>query len=180
MLLSSALLLASCTMKNPQQADARDAGCDTLTLGKLKREVLGKEIGKLPVYRCYVSRDTSLEGDEGVQWKGKAYYRDSQLVFLAEATWDDPKQIHRITVLGPQIREGELFVNRQFKDIRGIVSDKVPSSPDGYLFLRYKEDTAVSIQLDISGAASDSPLSRGVSGLDKIPDTLKVESIVIL
>ena len=174
------LLLAGCSSGNGKSTTAGEAACDTLTLAKLKREVLGRDVGSLPVYACYVSRDTILEGDEGVKWKGKAYYHDQQLVFLAETNWEDAKKIHRITVLGPQVKEGELFVDQRFKDVKGVVSDKIPSSPDGYLFLTYSKDTAISIQLDISGGGSASSLFNGVSRLDMVPDTFRIESIVIM
>jgi hypothetical protein len=176
----SILFLAGCSTGNNNRTTDRQVSCDTLTLAKLKTDLFGKDIGHLPVYRCFVTRDTSLEGDEGVQWKGKAFYSDSELVFVAEASWEDAKKVHRITIVGPQVKEGGLFVDQRFGDIRGMVSDKIPSSPDGYLFLTYKKDTAISIQLDIAGAASGSPLFNGVSGLDKVPDTLRVESIVIM
>jgi hypothetical protein len=121
-----------------------------------------------------------LEGDEGVKWKGKAYYYGQQLVFLAETNWQDAKRIHRITVLGPQIKEGGLFVDQRLKDVRGMVADNIPPGPDGYLFLTYRKDTAVTIRLDISGADPASPLYNGGARLDQIPDTLRVESIVIM
>jgi len=158
------------------------AGCSTGNngLAGLKRELLGKNFDSLPVYRGYFARDTILEGDEGIRWKAKAYYSDSALVFLAEASWEDARKVHRITILGPQIKGGRLFVDQRFRDIRELVLDKIPSSPDGYLFLTYKKDTAISIQLDIAGEASGSPLFDGVSELGKIPDTLRVASIVIL
>jgi hypothetical protein len=176
----SILFLAGCSTGNNNRTTDRQAGCDTLTPARLKTDLLGKDLSHLPAYRCFVARDTTLEGDEGIQWKGKAFYIDSELVFLAEANWQDARKVHRITIVGSQVKEGGLFVDQRFADIKGMVSDKIPTSPDGYLFLTYKKDTAISIQLDIAGASSDSPLFNGVSGLDKVPDTLRVESIVIM
>jgi hypothetical protein len=128
----------------------------------------------------YVSRDTVLEGDEGVSWKAKAYYSGSELAFLAEADWEDPKTVHRITILSPQVKEGALAVGRRFGEIRRLVSPGIPSVPDGYLFVRGKEDSTISIELDISGGEASRRLFQGVADLAAIPDTLRVVSIVVM
>ena len=85
-----------------------------------------------------------------------------------------------VTVFGPQIKEGALFVGQRVKDISGLVSGTIPSGPDGYLFLTYKKDIAISIQLDISGVAADSRLVTGLSEMADVPDSLRVESLVIM
>jgi hypothetical protein len=174
------LLLAGCSSGNGKAAADRETACETLTLTSVKENILGKDISSLPAFKCYIARDTVLEGDEGVTWKGKAYYYGQKLVFLAETNWENPKKIHRITILEQHIKEGGLFVDQRFKDVRGLVSGQIPSGPNGYLFLTYKKDTAVSIQLDISGVDSTSRLFTGVTDLSTIPDTLRVERIVIM
>jgi len=88
------------------------AGDATLTLAGLKKRLLGAAIDSLPALADWPARDTVLEGDEGLSWKGRAWYSERQLVLLAEADWEDTRRIHRITVFGPQIKEGALFVGQ--------------------------------------------------------------------
>ena len=125
------ILLVYCSCDHGKATPGHIAAGEAPTIAMVKEGMLGKDIGHLPVYPCFAARDTSLEGDEGVQWKGKAFYSDSELVFLAEASWVDAKKVHRITIVGPQVKEGGLFVDQRFADIRGMVSDKISTSPDG-------------------------------------------------
>jgi hypothetical protein len=157
-----------------------EASCDTLTFVELKTQVLGKNINSLPSFNCFVPKDTLLEGDEGVQWKAKAYYFEKQLAFLAETSWEDNKKIIRVTILDSVIRDNELFVGQQFRSIKHLVSTEIPTAPDGYFFLLYDKDKDIQIQLDISGGPTQSPLFYGVTDIDQIPPNLAVESIVIM
>ncbi|HTI91943.1 MAG TPA: hypothetical protein VL727_15215, partial [Puia sp.] len=170
----------ACGCRNGKGVSVREAADGALTLTSVKKALLGADIDSLPAFGDWLSKDTVLEGDEGVSWKGRAWYSGWQLVVLAETNWEDAKRIHRVTVFGPQIKEGALFVGQRVKDISGLVSGTIPSGPDGYLFLAYKKDSAVSIQLDISGVAADSRLVTGVSELADVPDSLRVESLVIM
>ncbi|HEX9512868.1 MAG TPA: hypothetical protein VF939_20400 [Puia sp.] len=166
--------------KSSADSSGTHVACDVLTFKALKERILGRNISELPEFKCYLSKDTVLEGDEGVTWKGKAYYAERQLIFLAETNWENKQKIHRITVVSPFIKEGELFVGQELKKIRPIVADRIPSSPDGYLFLSLKGDSSISIQMDIAREISNKKLFYGVSDINKIPLTLKVESIVIM
>jgi hypothetical protein len=167
------------TIKSSADSSGIPVACDVPSFTDLEEKILGRNINELPGFKCLLSKDTVLEGDDGVMWKGKAFYAERQLVFLAETNWENKQKIHRITVTSPLIREGELFVGQELKNFRTIVSDTIPSGPDGYLFLSLKRDSHISIQMDISKEASDTKLSDGVSDINKVPLTLKVESIVI-
>jgi len=179
-LLLLSVMFAACAGGNGKGTGSRVAGEEAPTLTRVKESLLGASIDSLPAFGDWVSRDTVLEGDEGVSWKGRAWYSGGQLIVLAETSWEDAKRIHRIMVVGPQIKEGALYVGQRLKDIRVLVSGAIPSGPDGYLFLTYKKDTAVAIQLDISGEAAGSRLVTGVSELADVPDSLRVESLVIM
>jgi hypothetical protein len=167
------LVFAACAGGNGAGGGIREAADEAPTLTKVKA-LLGANIDSLPALGDWLSRDTALEGDEGLSWRGRAWYSGRQLVVLAETNWEDAKKIHRITIVGPQVKEGALFVGQRVKDIRALVSGTIPSGPDGYLFLTYKKDSAVSIQLDISGEGAGSRLVTGVSAMADVPDSLRV------
>ena len=171
---------ASCAGGKRKGAGIRETADGAPTITSVEESCLGTDIDSLPAFGNWLSRDTVLEGDEGVSWKGRAWYSGRQLVVLAETNWEDAKRIHRVTVYGPQIKEGALFVGQRMKDIRGLVSGTIPSGPDGYLFLTYKKDSAVSIQLDISRVTAGSRLFTGVSEIADVPDSLLVENLVIM
>src|SRR5258707_4922386 len=99
--------------KPSAEPSAANAACAVLSFKVLKDTILGRNIGELPGFKCYLSKDTVLEGDEGVTWKGKAFYTEGQLVFVAETNWENQQKIHRITVVSPVIREGQLFVGHE-------------------------------------------------------------------
>ena len=152
---------------------------DELTIMELV-PLLNSSLSNLPDFNGYSKRDTILEGDDEVTWKGKAYYNNRELTILAEANWLDTIAVHRITVFSNRVKEGDIFVGQYIRNIRELISEEVPSSPDGYLFLNYKEDKRVSLQIDLSDTPENSPLYYGVETLAKLPDSLKVESIIVM
>jgi len=178
-LLAIVVLLFGCAQKYQKVPQASQA-CGIYKVSDLKRMLLHERLGGLPDLECYTRKDTILEGEEGVSWKGTSYYYEGHLAFMAESNWQDTKRVSRITIQSPLIREGEIFVGQPFSKIGNLVATKVPNSPDGYLFLTYKADSAISIQLDISTESAGSRLVYGVDDVSKIPGTLTIESIVIM
>lgn len=157
----------------------KDANCDTLTLNTLT-ELLNKGIDEIPGYACYTKRDTVIEGDEGESWKAKAYYnKSSELAFIAETSWENAKTVSRITILSSQIKEGNLSIGQKFETIKSELNSDIPTSPDGYLFVQPRNNNKVFVQLDISKRHEDSTLFYGTKDINKIPDDLIVESIII-
>jgi hypothetical protein len=156
----------------------KEPTCDTLTFKTLVG-FLNRNIDETPSYKCYNRRDTVIVGDEGESWKAKAYYKDSELVFIAESSWENVKKISRVTILSPKIKEGNLSINQKFGNIRSLVSPNIPTSPDGYLFVQPTNDSKIFIQLDITARHTDSSLFYGVGDISKIPDDLIIESIII-
>ena len=78
------------------------------TIEMVREGMLNKDIDSLPDFGVWLSRDMIVEGDEGLSWKGRAWYSSRQLVLLAETNWEDTKKITRITVLGSQLKEDDL------------------------------------------------------------------------
>lgn len=142
--------------------------------------LLDQPLKSLPCIQGLNSRDTILEGDEGVSWKAKAYYHQQELGVLAESDWVNKDLVSRVTICSPQLKEGNLFVGQRMKNIRSIINRHVSASPDGYLFLSHKKQPNVSIQLDISQVSDTSKIFYGVETIDDIPDSISVESIIIM
>lgn len=143
--------------------------------------LLGKYIDSLPEFNGYKKEKVIFEGDERLaDWVGVNYFYNDQLFFVAESNWVDKNHVSRVSLYTNQLKSNNLFVGQIFKNIRDFVSDSIPSVPDGQLFVKYKNDPRINIQLDISKEAANSRLYYGVNKLSDIPDRLKVSSIVIM
>ena len=142
--------------------------------------LLGHNINTVPKYNCIKEVDTTMEDDEGedLKWKGKAYYYQSKLVFIVESNWVDKNKVNSITIYSNKIKEGDLYVGQELKAIIGLVSSKIRPEPDGYLFLTYKKDNKIAVQLDVSKLPENSVVFR-IDNISELPGNLKVESIVI-
>lgn len=123
-----------------------------LTVSRLKREMLGKELQVLPKYSGFESRDTVMEGEEEVKWKAKGYYTAGRLIFLAEGDWEDSSRVHRLTVLDPSVKEGELEVGRRKAEIGHLLVESSADQEEGYglVFYQYKKDSAIAVGIEDS------------------------------
>ena len=132
-------------------------------------------------------RDTLLEGDEGIAWPGRVFSQDGRRVLLAEANWEQRDRVQRIVVLDPAILAGKVGrrpeyaegIGQRLGEVRAEVADEIPSGPDGYLFLTWRADPRVHLELDISGYPFDHPVYLGQAALSELPDSLLVTGIVI-
>lgn len=174
------VFLYSCRFSKVSESDDETISCEKLSFEFIKENFLNKNIDSLPILDCLDIKDTIIENDEGVSWEGKIYLDSTNAAFLAETNWVNRKRISRITILNSLIKEGNLAVGKKLEDIRDMISNKIPSAPDGYLFLEHYKDKDINIQMDISDYSYDSPLYMGALSLDKMPNNLKIESIVIM
>ncbi len=149
-----------------------------LSLDELSK-FLQNDINSLPNFNCYSSQDSVIEGDEGLKWNSKVYKYKNEIAFLIEANWEKPNIVDRITVFSNTVRDGNLFVGQTFSLIKSSVSNILPYSPDGYLFVTYKKNPKISIELNISNI-KDSTFFFGVKSIDNIPDSIKVESLILM
>lgn len=153
---------------------------DSIHLSDLK-ELLGVSIDSLPEFIGFNRVKSVVEDEEGLaEWDKIEYFDGTSLVFIVESNWKDRNAVHRITFYSDQIKENDLYIGQSLANIIELVDNKVPISPDGYLFLKLKDHPEISVQLDISGVPSDSPLYYGVDSVIDIPDSLKIESVVIM
>lgn len=152
--------------------------CSGVSILELDR-FIGKRLDELILLDCFVVSDTIIEGEEGSTWRGKSFKREGQTACLFESNWENRDVVHRITIETPHIKEGSLYVGQQFHEVRHMVSQTIPTSPDGYLFLRLKESNRVVLQIDVSEFDEHSSIYFGVTSLDSIPQHLTIERIII-
>lgn len=153
---------------------------NSIRLSNLK-ELLGVSIDSLPEFIGFNRVKSVVEDDEGLaEWDMVEYFDGTSLIFIVESNWKDRDAVHRITVFSDQIKENDLYVGQTLVNVIDLVDNKVPVSPDGYLFVKLKDHPEISVQLDISGVPSDSPLYYGIESVTVIPDSLNIESIVIM
>jgi len=144
--------------------------------------LLGKPIDSLPEIKGYKKKKISIEGDEGAmyKWFGIEYKYQNKLIFIAESSWIDKHIVHRVTLYSDKIKEGKLYVGQTFGNIRNLIRNKIPTVSDGYLFVTLDKYPEITIELDISNIPDTSPLYYGGVNISEIPDSLKIESIVIM
>lgn len=123
--------------------------------------------------------DTLLEGDAGIAWPGRIFSQDGRRVLLAEANWEQRDRVKRIVVLDTGIRAGKVRIGRRLGEVRAEMAEEIPTGPDGYLFLNWRADPRVHLELDISAYPFDHPVYLGQAALSELPDSLLVTGIVI-
>ena len=140
--------------------------------------LLNQNIDSLPDIFPYKAEKILIEDEEetGVSWKGIKFSNNDSLIILVETDWVTVNKVSRVTVCSDRIREDKIYVGQFVGNIKELISDNIPVSPDGELLLDLKEHSEIHLLLDISNHPS---LFYGVSSLLDIPDDVKIESIVI-
>jgi hypothetical protein len=149
-----------------------------MSLGILA-DFIGMPLDSLPDIGGCEKKGNVIEGDEGETWKSIDYFNGDRIVFSVESNWEQTDIAYRITIFSTIRIYEDIYVGQSLGQIRDKIDEKILSSPDGYLFIRLRDDHRISLQLDVSDIDDNNPLYYGVSNLNDIPDDLKVESIVI-
>lgn len=147
------------------------------------RQLLGGPIEEIDLLDNCLSTKFNDQFDElaGVSWKEKKYMKDGNIIFRTESNWVNDSIVSRIIILHPSIKiYNDLFVGQCFGAIKRLLSEDIPSVQDGYLLLKDKNDSSLSVELDIEHLQGNEKLYFGVSDLDEIPDSLKVKSLILL
>jgi hypothetical protein len=135
------------------------------------------EIKKMFFPADVILRDTTFESDEGLSWNGFVFYQGSQILLIAESSWECKKIIKRITVLSSNIAGSiPLKIGTRFKDIKSYVSQTIPSYPDGYFGLKDKVNGQITYFFYID---DNYDLGIGNIKFETIPDTLLINQILI-
>ena len=154
---------------------------DTVTIKDLI-SLLDKHIDSLPNIEKYKKEKIIIEDDEGYapNWFAVKYLYQNNLIFVTESNWENKNIVHRITLYSNEIKEGKLYVGQTFGEIRNLIRNKIEASPDGELCIVLNKYPEISILLDISNIPDTSPLYYGAVRVSEIPDSLKIESMVIM
>ena len=143
--------------------------------------LLGKSLDSLPDITEYKKEKIIIGDEEGLaEWNGVKYLKYNDLIFIVESNWVNRNIVYRITLYSSQIKDGELYTGQLIGNVKNSIENKIPTSPDGELFVKSSKYPEVTIQLDISHISSSSPLYYGISTLSEIPDSLRIESIIIM
>lgn len=120
----------------------------------------------------------SSQEDEGVEWNAYNFIKNGKPEVLVENNWEDSTLVYRITFLSGLIKTADgIGVNSSFKEIKPMIDIKrLNSGPDGTLLFYSKQLPKLAYEFE---ADSTSDLYYGVKGLNSIPDTLKINAIVI-
>jgi hypothetical protein len=153
---------------------------DIVTIADLVR-FLGTPIDSLPDIRGYEKRKEIMRDEyEAVpSWFGIEYKYQNKLMFFAESDWTNKNIVSRITVFSKEIKEGEVYIGQTFGNVRNLIGKK-PSAPDGELYVALHKHPEINLILDISNEEFGSPLHFGAVSISEIPDSLRIESIVIM
>lgn len=154
----------------------------TSTVDAIKKQLFNKPIKSIPsvAFPCFQQKKKVItdEENESLSWNALLFSKGGKTAFIAESNWQDQQNISRITILSREIPTlNGAKVGMQFDELRALVSDKIPSEPDGFLAFEDQKDSTVFYFLDISKYPK---LAKGVDNLDEIPKQLKVEMIVIM
>ena len=153
---------------------------ESIDIEQFKSQILSCKLNNLPKYKGIEVKDTIIESEEGMKWPAVLYKENSKVLFIAESNWENSDLVSRITIVSPTIKFNDISVGAKLGSFKKYINSKIPSNPDGYLFLSLLEDKTVHIELDISNFSYDNPIFYANISLDKIPDSLKIESIVIM
>ncbi|MDR1631795.1 MAG: hypothetical protein LBR97_02765 [Dysgonamonadaceae bacterium] len=160
--------------------DSKIPSLDTVNMKNLI-DLLGKTLDSLPDIAGYKKEKIIIEDEEGqVEWDGVKYFEGNDLIFIVESNWVNRNIVYRITLYSDQIQEGELYIGQLIGNVKNLIKDKVPTSPDGELLVKSNKYPEIAIQLDISNIPLSSPLCYGTNTLSEIPDSIRIESIIIM
>ena len=180
LLFSAFLSLIACQEQPASSAVQKSAtGNCSVTAEELEASLIGKTLNAAAGFNsCFVVTDT-IVGDEGVQWKAKAFSLNGNLEFLAESTDENVDAVNRITIEGTHIAtKNGIKVGDDAKKLLPFMNAEMPALPDGYLGVLDKDNNKTLYQLN----SEDFPdtLEQEIAGdVKKIPETMKVTAIVI-
>lgn len=169
------MYLNSCNIFNNNQQDCSEG-------------FLFQLIGKSYIEAKYILEDNFyiIEHEvysEGESWPALYCYLDTnnnKPDILVETSWINKKEIHRINIFEETVslHHGNVKVGMYFNDVKKFVSSKLPSSPDGYFFLKDKKCLNVHYLMTIND--KDSIFYYGkISNLKDVPKEAIVEMIII-
>lgn len=147
-----------------------DSGINNLQLGVSLIDICCKQ--------GLLEKDTTMEDE--ASWPGKAVFRNGELLFVAEASWQERARVNRFTIISDKIRtKDQMYVGVPFSRLKTYVSQDIPSAPDGYIILKDKRNSNLYYELDTDGLTEKDNLYYGAD-LAKIPPDMRVKYILVM
>lgn len=174
--LSFCTLILSSVLNCKLNTSTIGKGC-ILTITQIEKDIIGNNLSSLKQTNCFSIRDTIIEDE--VSWPAKSYLYDNKLVFVAEANWVDKEKVNKVVIVSSLIESlNGIKVGDTVGSIRNFVSKNIPVLSDGYYALRDSFNSKVTYELNVS---DNIDLIEGRTyDLDKVPDSIKVEAIIII
>ncbi len=143
------------------------------------KKYIGQNIDSIHKIAPFFLVRTTVDGDEGGAWGILKCKIGKEALVTMEGNWMYPKRISRIVFLSPKIRLDDIFVGQIIGNIRNKIDFEKPiDCPDGVLLLPLKEDKDITLQIDLTNISTDNPIWYGAN-IDRLPDSMKIETIIL-
>ena len=175
----SLLLIIACKDQTTNStAQNKNVGNCAVTVEEIQFALIGKPLSTVAHFNnCFELRDTTIDDEEEVELKAKAYYQNGNLAFLAKST--DAMNISRVTIETKNfITKNGISVGDDMKKIMPFIGSEMPELPDGYIGVLDKNNPKVMYQLNSEDYPETLEQEIG-NDVKKIPATMRVTAIVI-
>ncbi len=175
----SLLLIIACKDQPTNSATQnKNAGNCTVTVEEIQSALIGKPLSTVANFNnCFELRDTTIDDEEEVEFKAKAYYQNGNLAFLANSA--DAINISRVTVETKNFStKNGICVGDDMKKIMPFIGSEMPVLPDGYIGVLDKNNPKVMYQLNSEDYPETLEQEIG-NNVKKIPATMHITAIVI-
>ena len=136
------------------------------------------EVSRDSILRSNFIITKNVEEDEGVEWKSYSFRKNNKVVVRVENNWEDSMIVSRITFLGKDfVLNNGVTITTDFLTVKNNINlNNLNQSMDGELSLWDKTDKRIRYEYDVR---NNKELYYGIKKIKDVPDTLKMESIVV-
>lgn len=136
-------------------------------------------INKLFIGKNISVMDSIIVSDEGTEWPSKVVLLNGDMVLVIESSWYNSTAISVISIVGKNIAiYGKVRVGDLSRNIKIFANKKLPSLPDGEVALQDKYNLGVWYFFKVDEVEQEK-LYFGVTDIDKVPDDLELDYIMI-
>lgn len=172
---SIAFFLLSCI----QMSKNKGNGCFD-TIESLKSGLININVSEINEFKkCFTINNKEVVDDENsnIKWQRYSFSNRGRILFEAETSWDKKNNIHRIIVLDSSlIYEGDILIGQSFDAFRQKIKYAYWDESYGTFYVKLSKDDNISIELEVK---QEDSLMQWESDLSKIPNDIKVKSIII-
>ncbi len=159
--------------------DPEKSNVSKMDVNEVANIVLGQDLEALQKKICSLHfKDTTLSYED-IEWKGIVFSNETEVLFLAETSWLNPQQIHRVAILSKAMSTNSgIHIGSNFRELKDqVILQSYNELPDGYLGFVDKGDQRITYLMDIT---NHKYLYYFRGDFTILPDSLTVESIVIV